>query len=138
MSFDPSEPRDKDGKWAGGSARGHNAGINRSLVDRISTQHQRDVAYEIGKGALLGVAEGVALGVAVGAVTGGVGGIAALAGPVNILRSAAFGAAKGAKEAVQPHAVAAAVVVGGYTSYQTHRAAIKTQIVKQHKMESKK
>lgn len=39
MAYDPKEPRDKSGKWAGG-ASGHNAGGgNRSIFQVIKNQH---------------------------------------------------------------------------------------------------
>lgn len=40
MGYDPNEPRDKDGKWSGGSV-GHNAGGgNRKVADHIKNQHK--------------------------------------------------------------------------------------------------
>lgn len=124
MGYDPSEPRDRSGKWAGGAARGHNAGKgNRSLVDRISTQHQRDTALAIGKGALVGAAEGIVAGAVIGAATGGFG-----VAPALIARGIASGVAAGVRHS-SAHVVLGAVG-GGLSAYQ---ARMKSAIKQQHK-----
>jgi len=129
MGYDPNEPRDNNGKWAGGSARGHNAGKgNRSLVDRISTQHQRDTAKAVLRGAATGIAEGIVASAVIGAVTGGVGvGLA----PGLIARGVVRGALAGAKL----HPVHATLVagLGASSGLQAHQAKIKNAIVAKHK-----
>jgi hypothetical protein len=129
MPFDPNEPRDKDGKWVGGGARGHNAGRgNRSLVDRISTQHQRDTVLAVVKGAAHGIAEGVVLSAALGAVTGGYGSLAA---PGLIARAAIKGAIAGSK--LHPVHAALAAGIGGTAGLQAHKARMKAAVSAQHK-----
>lgn len=129
MSFDPNEPRDDSGKWTGGSARGHNAGKgNRSLVDRISTQHQRETAGAIIRGAATGVAEGIVAGAVIGAVTGGAG---ALATPGLIARAALSGAIAGSK--IHPAQAVLVAGLGAHSGLTAHRARMKSEIASQHK-----
>lgn len=129
MGYDPNEPRDRSGKWAGGSARGHNAGGgNRSLVDRISTQHQRDTAGAILRGAATGVAEGIVLSAAIGAVTGGVGvGLA----PGLIARGVVSGALAGARLSATHVALHAASGIANGLS--AHSERMKVAVAAQHK-----
>jgi hypothetical protein len=117
MGFDPSEPRDRSGKWSGGAARGHNAGGG-----------NRALAASIARGALTGVAEGIVAGAVVGAVTGGIGEIAT---PALIVRGAIKGAIEGSK--LHPvHAVIAAGV-GGASGLTAHRERMKAAVKQQHK-----
>ncbi len=131
MAYDPSEPRDRSGKWSGGSARGHNAGRgNRSLVDRISTQHQRDAALAIGAGAVRGVAEGIAVSTALGALTGGIGELAA---PGLIAGAVARGAIAGARGSLNPANIIIDAAIGGTAGLKEHREKMKSAIKRQHK-----
>lgn len=117
MTFDPSEPRDRSGKWSGGAARGHNAGGG-----------NRAVALAIARGAATGIAEGIVTGAVIGAVTGGVGEIAT---PALIVRGAIKGAIAGAK--LHP-AVAVIVAAGGaHAGLTAHRARMKSAVAYQHK-----
>lgn len=117
MGFDPTEPRDRSGKWSGGSARGHNAGGG-----------NRAVALAIARGALRGVAEGVVLSTAIGAVTGGLGELAA---PALIARAAVRGAIAGAK--LHPVNVALGAGIGAANGLTEHRARLKAALQQQHK-----
>lgn len=129
MAYDPSEPRDRSGKWTGGAARGHNAGSgNRSLVDRISTQHQRETAGAILRGAATGVAEGIVAGAVIGAVTGGVG---AITTPALIARGIARGALAGAN--IHPVHAALVAGLGAHSALTRHSEKIKNHIAGQHK-----
>jgi hypothetical protein len=116
MGFDPSEPRDKSGKWAGGAARGHNAGVNRAM------------ALSIARGALQGVAEGVVVSTAIGALTGGLGEIAS---PGLIARGAIKGAIEGAK--LHPVNLALGAGFGAHGGLQAHRERMKSAVAAQHK-----
>ncbi len=50
MPFDPNQPRDKNGEWAGSSVRGHNAaGGNRSVANHIKNQHKPVKVTAIGQ-----------------------------------------------------------------------------------------
>lgn len=129
MPFDPSEPRDKDGKWTGGSGRGHNAGKgNRSLVDRILTQHQRDTAKAVIRGAATGIAEGIVVSAVLGAATGGFGVGAA---PALIARGIVRGALAGAK--LHPVHATLAAGVGATVGLQAHKERMKAHVSTQHK-----
>lgn len=129
MGYDPSEPRDDSGKWVGGGARGHNAGRgNRSLVDRISTQHQRDTAVAVLGGAARGIAEGVVIGATIGAVTGGIG---ALSTPALIARGIASGAIAGSR--LHPVHAALAAGIGGASGLTAHKERMKAAVLRQHK-----
>lgn len=117
MAFDPDEPRDKDGKWTGGSARGHNAGGG-----------NRDLALSIARGAAVGIAEGVVLGTVIGAVTGGFGSLAA---PGLIARAAIKGAIAGARLPPVHAAIHAGLgAAGGYAAHK--QRSVKNHIVEQH------
>lgn len=117
MGFDPSEPRDRSGKWSGGSARGHNAGGG-----------NRAIALAVARGAITGIAEGIVAGTVIGAVTGGVGEIAT---PGLIVRGAIKGAIAGAK--LHPAHAAIAVATGAHAGLQEHRSRMKSAIKQQHK-----
>lgn len=131
MAYDPGEPRDANGRWVGGGARGHNAGGgNRSIVDHVLTQHQQDVALSVGKGIAKGIAEGIAVSAAVGVVTGGFG---AIATPALITGAAARGAVLGARHGLSTAHVVLGTLVGGHSGLEEHRARIKAEVVNEHK-----
>lgn len=117
MAYDPTEPRDRSGKWSGGAARGHNAGGG-----------NRAVALAIARGAATGIAEGIVAGAVIGAVTGGIGEIAT---PGLIVRGAIKGAIAGAKL----HPVQATIVAGfgAHAGLTAHRVRMKSAIADQHK-----
>lgn len=117
MAFDPTEPRDRSGKWSGGSARGHNAGGG-----------NRAVALAIARGAATGIAEGIVAGTVIGALTGGVGEIAT---PGLIVRGAIKGAIAGAK--IHPVNAALSAGFGAHAGLTKHRARMKSQVAAQHK-----
>lgn len=122
MSYNPNQPRDMNGEWTDSGAASSSKG-NRSLVDKISTQHQRDVAYEVAKGAAIGIAQGVVASAVVGAVTGGFG------APVVL----AARAIQGARAGLHPALIAISAGVGGYSGLEAHRANLKSKIAQQHK-----
>ena len=122
MTYNPNQPRDMDGEWTNGSGSRASKG-NRSLVDRISTQHQRDVAGEIAKGAAIGIAQGIVASAVVGAVTGGFG------APVVI----AARAIQGARAGFHPALTAISAAAGGYSGLEAHRAKMKSHVATQHK-----
>jgi hypothetical protein len=117
MSYDPSEPRGKDGKWTGGAARGHNAGGG-----------NRAVALAIARGAAQGIAEGIVASTVVGAVTGGLGEIAA---PALIVSGAIKGAIAGA--ALHPINVGLSAALGAHAGLSAHRERMKAAVSAQHK-----
>ncbi len=122
MGYNPNQPRDMNGEWTDSGGGGSSKG-NRSLVDRISTQHQRDVAGAVIKGAAIGVAQGIVAGAVVGAVTGGFG------APVVI----AARAIQGARSGLHPALVAISAGAGGYGGLEAHRAKMKSAVSAQHK-----
>jgi hypothetical protein len=127
VGYDPKELRDMHGKWTDGSGPRGSKG-NRSLVDRISTQHQRDTAKAVIRGAATGIAEGIVAGTVIGAVTGGAG---AITTPALIARGVISGALAGAK--LNPvHAVLAAGF-GASAGLAAHRERVKNHIAAQHK-----
>lgn len=117
MTYDPSEPRDRSGKWSGGAARGHNAGGG-----------NRAVALAIARGAVQGIAEGVVLSTVIGAATGGLGEIAT---PGLIVRGAIKGAIAGAK--LHPVHVALGAGIGAASGLSAHRERMKAAVKQQHK-----
>lgn len=119
MTYDPSEPRDRSGKWTGGSARGHNAGGG-----------NRELAISIAKGAAIGIAEGIVLSTAIGAVTGGIGEIAA---PALIASATIRGAIAGARAGVAASHIALHSIVGGASGLEAHKNNLKSVIKSQHK-----
>ena len=122
MPFNPNEPRDMHGKWTDGSGPTGSKG-NRSLVDRISTQHQRDAALEIAKGAAIGIAQGVVASAVIGAATGGLGAPAVIAARVI----------QGARAGFHPALVTISAAAGGYSGLEAHKAKLKSHVSTQHK-----
>lgn len=122
MGYNPNQPRDMNGEWTDSGGGGSSKG-NRSLVDRISTQHQRDVAGAVLKGAVIGVAQGVVASAVVGAVTGGFGAPAIIAAR----------AIAGARSGFHPALVAISAGAGGYGGLEAHRAKMKSAVSAQHK-----
>lgn len=124
MPYDPNEPRDMEGKWTtGGGSTGHSSKGNRSLIDRISTQHQRDVALEVAKGAAIGVAQGIVASAVVGAVTGGFGAPAVIAAR----------AIAGARAGLHPALATISAAAGGYSALEAHKEKMKSHVSSQHK-----
>lgn len=129
MGYDPNEPRDMQGRWSHGAATiGHRSKGNASLIDRISTQHQRDTALAVAKGAARGIAEGVVLSAVVGAATGGYGSLAA---PALIGRAVVRGAIEGAR--LHPVHAALAAGVGAAGGLAAHKERMKVAVHSQHK-----
>lgn len=122
MGYDPNEPRDMFGKWTDGTGPSGSKG-NRSLINRISTQHQRDVAYEVAKGAAIGIAQGVVASAVIGAATGGLGAPAVIAAR----------AIQGARAGFHPALVAISAAAGGYSGLEAHRERMKNAVSRQHK-----
>lgn len=122
MTFNPNQPRNMDGEWTSGGGSSRSKG-NKSLVDRISTQHQRDTALAIAKGAAIGVAQGVVASAVIGAATGGLGAPAVIA-----LR-----AIQGARAGLHPALVALGAGLGGYSGLEAHKAKMKSHVSSQHK-----
>lgn len=123
MPFNPNQPRDQDGEWTSGGGSTKASRGNRSLIDKISTQHQRDTALAVAKGAAIGIAQGVVAGAVVGAVTGGFGAPAVLAAR----------AIAGARSGLHPALVALSAGVGGYSGLEAHRERMKSHVAMQHK-----
>ncbi|HEX2556986.1 MAG TPA: hypothetical protein VHK86_01570 [Nitrososphaera sp.] len=111
-----------DGEWTSGGGSSRSKG-NRSLIDRISTQHQRDVAVEVAKGAAIGVAQGIVASAIIGAATGGLGGPAVLAAR----------AIAGARSGLHPVLTGISAAAGGYSGLEAHRARMKAHVSSQHK-----
>lgn len=128
MGYNPNEPRDMYGKWTDGGASQKSSKGNQSLIDRISTQHQRDTAGAVLRGAATGVAEGIVASVVIGAVTGGFGVGAA---PALIARGIARGAIAGAK--LHPAHIAVVAGVGAGVGLAKHRESLKSHVAAQHK-----
>lgn len=122
MGYNPNEPRDMHGKWTDGSGPRSSKG-NKSLIDRISTQHQREAALAIAKGAAIGVAQGVVASAVIGVATGGLGTPAVIA-----LR-----AIQGARAGLHPVLSGISAVAGGYSGLDAHREKMKSTLAKQHK-----
>ena len=102
MGFDPSEPRDRAGKWTNGSS-GHNAGKgNRKIAKKAKVDHKHGAAWHTTKGAIKGAGAGAVVGAAIGA--------AALHQYGGARIGAKLGAVAGAK---------AGAVVGGVYRYAT-------------------
>lgn len=123
MPYNPNQPRDMNGEWKDTGGGSLSSKGNRSLVDRISTQHQRDVAGAVLKGAAIGVAQGVVASAVVGAVTGGFGAPAIIAAR----------ATAGARAGLHPAIAALSAGVGGYSGLEAHRERMKNAVSRQHK-----
>jgi len=127
MGYNPNEPRDMHGKWTDGGSPKSSKG-NSSLIDRISTQHQRETAGAVLRGAATGLAEGIVAGAVIGAVTGGFGVGAA---PALIARGVVSGALAGAK--LHKGVAALHVGIGVGSALSKRSEAIKSHVAAQHK-----